>query len=190
MGALVAEVIDTGEKRDGRGRRIAAAQQRRELLAVYERSELTQKAFARREGVNYHTFTYWVQQWRRARRAERTDLPAVRFAEVRLGEPAPAAKAKLTAANCAGDFGSLTGGGQLYCLGPARFPSGFARFFCRSLARRAEQLPGFHVYGTGKPLNGPQLKPWPPSGFNLLEVFVFKVSPFGQLLLGKAALQP
>jgi len=87
MGALATEVIDTGEKRDGRGRRIASIEQRRELVAGYERSGLTQKAFAGREGVSYHTFTYWVQQARRLRQSERPCLPAVRFAEVRLPKP-------------------------------------------------------------------------------------------------------
>jgi transposase len=36
------------------------------LLAAYEASGLTQKAFARREGINYHTFISWLVQQRRA----------------------------------------------------------------------------------------------------------------------------
>jgi hypothetical protein len=38
MGAVLTEVIDTGEKRDGRGRRLAAAVQRQDLVAAFERN--------------------------------------------------------------------------------------------------------------------------------------------------------
>ena len=80
MGAAHTELIETGDKRDGRGRRLVTRERRAELVAAYRESGLTQAAFARREGVKYTTFTYWVQQSVRAGR-RRT---AVRFAEVRL----------------------------------------------------------------------------------------------------------
>lgn len=64
MGANLAELIDTGEKRDGRGRRLITAPQREELLRAYAASGLTQRAFARQEGVNYHTLVEWLQRQR------------------------------------------------------------------------------------------------------------------------------
>jgi transposase-like protein len=80
MGTTVAaELVETGEKHDRRGRRITPAGRREEMVRAYRASGLTQAAFARREGIKYQTFTIWVQaSGRRAR------SPAVRFAEVRL----------------------------------------------------------------------------------------------------------
>lgn len=43
-----AELIDTGEKRGGLGRRLMPAQRRAELVSTYQRSGLTQAEFARR----------------------------------------------------------------------------------------------------------------------------------------------
>jgi len=60
----------------------------------------------------------------------------------------------------------------------------------RFLARRAEQLPSFDVHGMGESLNRPQLKPWPPSGLDLLEVLVLKAGYLGKLLLSPSAQQP
>ena len=59
------EIVDDKTKRDARSRRIASAQRRAELLALYQTSGLTQKAFARREGVNFHTFCAWLTKHRR-----------------------------------------------------------------------------------------------------------------------------
>lgn len=50
---------------------------RAELLAEYDRSGLTQKAFAKREGINVHTFVSWLLQRRRSGRGA-----AVRFEEM------------------------------------------------------------------------------------------------------------
>ena len=78
-----AALVDTGRKRDARGRRIIPAEERTALLAAYERSGLTQRAFARQEGLNHSTFTAWWQGRRRA--GEVASGPAkLRFAEVRL----------------------------------------------------------------------------------------------------------
>ena len=84
MGAIVAEVVETGEKRDGRGRRINSAERKAELLRAFRASGLTMAAFTRREKVNYSTFAGWVlrSQGRGGRRRK-----AVRFAEVRLAAP-------------------------------------------------------------------------------------------------------
>jgi len=60
MGANLAELVDTGEKRDASGRRIYTAQQREELVAAYAKSGLTQRAFAQREGLKYYTLVDWV----------------------------------------------------------------------------------------------------------------------------------
>ena len=57
-----------------------AAERRAELLAAYDGSDLSQKAFARREGSNFHTFVEWLQRRRRAGGSNRT----VRFQELCL----------------------------------------------------------------------------------------------------------
>ena len=66
-------------KRDERGRRITPAAEREALVRAYEESGLTQKAFAKREGVKYPTFVSWVQGRRR-----RSAGPKVSFAELTL----------------------------------------------------------------------------------------------------------
>jgi transposase-like protein len=71
MGAIIAEVVDTGEKRDGRGRRITPRERRAELVRAYRASGLTQAAFARQEGVKYPTFAHWVQQERQKRKGRK-----------------------------------------------------------------------------------------------------------------------
>ncbi len=80
--------MDDKQRCDTRGRRIVAAERRAELLAAYEASGLTQSAFARREGINFHTFVAWLGQ---RRKVVNVTVPAVRFREVCL---APAAKAE------------------------------------------------------------------------------------------------
>ena len=60
-----AELVDTRDKRDGRGRMIVDGARRAALIAAYEQSGLTQKAFARREGVSYGTFVAWLGRYRR-----------------------------------------------------------------------------------------------------------------------------
>lgn len=92
MGAIVAELVETGEKRDGRGRRLNSAERREELLGAFRASGLTMAAFARREQVSYSTFAGWVL--RSQRRGGRRKKP-VRFAEVRLGTPLVTAPAVL-----------------------------------------------------------------------------------------------
>lgn len=66
METLTTELVNTGEMRDARGRRLAAPQQRAELLAAYRASGLTQGAFAQREGIKFHTFTTWLKRERRS----------------------------------------------------------------------------------------------------------------------------
>ena len=81
MRSISTEVVDSGPKRDSRGRRVSDRSRRAELLAAYDHSGLTQKAFAQREGVNVHTFVSWLQQRRRARGPTATTAP-VEFTEL------------------------------------------------------------------------------------------------------------
>jgi len=60
------EVVDDGRRSDRLGRVRTPRARREELLAEYERSGLSQAAFARRAGVRYPTFAHWVQERRRA----------------------------------------------------------------------------------------------------------------------------
>lgn len=86
--SIKAEVVDDKQKRDRRGRRIVAAERWAELIAAYEVSGLTQSAFARREGINFHTLVARLGR----RRLTRVAAPAVRFREVCVG---PQFKAEL-----------------------------------------------------------------------------------------------
>lgn len=94
------ELIETGEKRDARGRRLTPAGRRAELVEAWRRSGLTRAAFARREGLKYPTFATWVQETgnkpRRCGSGAKRARP-VRFAEVRW-PPSSAATAALAAA--------------------------------------------------------------------------------------------
>jgi transposase-like protein len=77
MAIIATELIET--KRDERGRRITRAAERETLVRAYEASGLTQKAFAKQEGVKYTTFVSWVQECRRRRPG-----PRMGFAELTL----------------------------------------------------------------------------------------------------------
>ena len=78
------ELVDRGEKRDTQGRVIQKREERERILAAYDESGLTQRAFAKREGVKYSTLVWWLKQ---RRERDRGGAP-VRFEEVRL-ESAP-----------------------------------------------------------------------------------------------------
>lgn len=80
MGAIIAEVVETGEKRDGRGRRMMARTERLGLIEAYRASGLTMAEFARRESINYTTFAGWIAKAGKPVSAR----SALRFAEVRL----------------------------------------------------------------------------------------------------------
>lgn len=86
MATLTAELVTSEEKRDARGRKLIGPARREAILAAYERSSgLTQRDFAQREGVSYHTLTMWLAQRRR-------EIPrAVKFTEVALPTSATAA---------------------------------------------------------------------------------------------------
>lgn len=78
MMSITTELIDTGAKRDGRGRRIATAEEKEAMVAQYRESGLTQKAFAQREGLKFSTFASWLQGRRCGDRPGRK----VRFTEL------------------------------------------------------------------------------------------------------------
>ena len=78
MASNTKEVIESGTKVDGSGRRIVTAKEREALIAAYHGSGMTQRAFAQREGIKYSTFTSWLQ----GRRHATTTSKGAHFAEV------------------------------------------------------------------------------------------------------------
>lgn len=102
MGTTTIELVESGDKRDGSGRRLTTAERRTELVAAYRQSGLTMAAFARREGMRYSTFAGWVLKGGRRR------APAVRFAQVRLPQLPAIAPAGLEV--CLPDGTLLRGG--------------------------------------------------------------------------------
>ncbi len=82
MAIITPEVLREEAKRDTRGRRIVDAERWRELLAGYATSGLTQTQFARREGVNYHTFVARLNRER-----GRTRPTGTAFIEARVPVP-------------------------------------------------------------------------------------------------------
>jgi len=83
MGTISAEIVELADKRDVSGRRLTGSARRVAVLTAYDRSGLTVRAFAEKEGVNYHTLTTWLTR-RREKEAARAN-PPVRFTELRAG---------------------------------------------------------------------------------------------------------
>lgn len=84
MESITTEVVSTERTRDTKGRRLYTAQRKEELLGEYERSGLTQWRFAKKEGINYTTFTTWVQRAKKSKRSVRFQelvLPGAPVAE-------------------------------------------------------------------------------------------------------------
>ncbi len=72
---------------DEQGRRLAQAGEKAALMAAYETSGLTQRAFARREGINPFTFATWLRK-RRLEAAGKEGTPdRPRFVEVGITRP-------------------------------------------------------------------------------------------------------
>lgn len=84
MGAITTELVETGDKRDTRGRRVATPERRAQLVQAFAASGVTMAAFARREGINYATFAGWVLK---AQQSAGPKSP-IKFAEMRLPLPA------------------------------------------------------------------------------------------------------
>ncbi len=68
-------------KQDGRGRRLAAAEERGKLLIAYAASGLTQRGFATREGINPFTLASWLRK-KRLETTKPTGAFAQRFVEM------------------------------------------------------------------------------------------------------------
>ena len=81
MRVITTELVDS--KRDERGRRITPVAEREAVVRAYEQSGLTQKAFARREGIKYPTLVSWVQR----RRRKETAGVGPTFAEFTMAGP-------------------------------------------------------------------------------------------------------
>jgi transposase-like protein len=73
---------------DTQGRVRATREQRRVILAEFERSGMSAAQFARRAGLKYSTFAFWVQRYRRTKRPART--APVRLLEAVLTTATPA----------------------------------------------------------------------------------------------------
>ena len=73
---------------DTQGRVRTTREQRRLLLAEFERSGLSATQFARRTGVKYSTFAAWVQRYRRTKRPARK--APLRLVEAVLTSATPA----------------------------------------------------------------------------------------------------
>ena len=85
MGAIIAEIVETGEKRGARGRRVTPTARRAQLVQIYRGSGLTMAEFARREKIKYATFAGWVAK---TQESAVTKGP-IRFAEVPLPFASP-----------------------------------------------------------------------------------------------------
>jgi hypothetical protein len=83
MEAIAAELVAGNGKRDHRGRAILSEERWAEAIAEYEKSEMTQKEFCRREGINIHTF---VAHLGRSRQNRSTGATPRAFIEANLGE--------------------------------------------------------------------------------------------------------
>ncbi len=73
-------------KEDGGGRRLADERERQRLLMAFDASGLTQRVFARQEGINYFTLAGWLRR-RRLKTGQRVVSPrekAPAFVEVSL----------------------------------------------------------------------------------------------------------
>jgi transposase-like protein len=77
-----AETVEIG-KHDEQGRRIADLAEKQALVAAFEQSGLTQRAFARQEGINYFTLATWLRN-KRLRAAKAAAPARPRFLEVGL----------------------------------------------------------------------------------------------------------
>lgn len=71
---------------------ITSREERDRVLAAFDASGMTQSAFARREGVKYHTLVHWLRERRRAAKPGVTasSTPALkpaRFHEIKLAAP-------------------------------------------------------------------------------------------------------
>jgi len=81
--SITTEVVDDKQRRDARGRRIVWKERKKELLIAYDGSDLSQREFARRKAIKFHTLVEWLQRRRRALGTK----PPSRFKELSLPLP-------------------------------------------------------------------------------------------------------
>ena len=82
------ELVETGERKDARGRRLVVRAEAEAAIVAYKRSGLTQREFARREGIKYFTFAGWLRRYRSVGKAA--------FAQVRVTAPMPKSELVVT----------------------------------------------------------------------------------------------
>ena len=80
MEAITAEVITGEKKRDERGHRLYDQERKDRILEGYDKSGLTQKVYARKEGIKYSTLVYWLHNWRRG--PQEVKRPRIKFTEL------------------------------------------------------------------------------------------------------------
>ncbi|MGZ0654772.1 IS66 family insertion sequence element accessory protein TnpA [Coraliomargarita sp. W4R53] len=85
MESLEPEICNELEKRDARGRRLLSKEQWAEMLSAYERSDMTQKAFCRHEGLNHNSFVYQLSL-RRSKTSPQGD-PSPKFRQLQVSAP-------------------------------------------------------------------------------------------------------
>lgn len=111
MDSIDTEVCDDPDKRDRKGRRALGRDEWHRLMAKYDKSGLTQAAFCKREGVNYHTFVAWLG--RRRRRTGGNGPAPAKFHELTLsGGPAGVADLEVVLPD-----GTVLRGGDADALG-------------------------------------------------------------------------
>ncbi len=81
MEAITPEVIHREKKRDERGHYIYDEERKRRIMEGYDKSELTQKAYAKKEGIKYSTLISWLQGRRRANGQTKS---LMKFEELRM----------------------------------------------------------------------------------------------------------
>lgn len=95
METAQAEIVEGTHKRDARGRMLTGGSERDRVLSAYDASGTTQRAFARREGVNYNTLVHWLRERRRSAKPLAASRPPTltpaRFHEIKLAAPSTAA---------------------------------------------------------------------------------------------------
>ena len=95
MATITAELVTSEEKRDAQGRKLIGPARREAILAAYGRSSgMTQRDFAQREGVSYHTLTMWLGQRRREKPTQK--VPAVQFTVVAMPTSTTAASLEVS----------------------------------------------------------------------------------------------
>jgi hypothetical protein len=78
MSTIAAEVVDTGERRDARGRRVTPGARRQQLVQAYRGAGRRYGGLRPAGEVTYSTFAGWVAKAAR----ESAQRNPVRFAEV------------------------------------------------------------------------------------------------------------